>query len=177
MSLNGHDILERLHSFSQRSQQLRAALSADGHLQSQWSAVGFRVGQSRFLVSLDETREVFTYPDKMTQVPNAAPWVSGIANLRGELLPLLDLQYFLHNQPTRLTQASRIIMMNHADCNAGLLVDEVYGLHHFSQPPESSNTESSPYIYGNVFHQNINWHVFSFNLLAADQHFLNVAAH
>ncbi len=174
MALNAHDILGRLHDFSQRSQQQGEVLQSD--VQDRWSAVGFRLGESRFLVSLGETREIFTYPDNMTQVPNATQWVSGIANLRGELLPVLDLQYFLHHKPTARTQDSRIIMMNHADCNAGLLVDEVYGLHHFTQPPEASHVDSSSYIHGSVFHQDINWHVFSFNHLAADQRFLNIAA-
>ena len=176
MTANPIDVFRQLHSISQRSQQQAAGLDLHDEAQIRWSAVGFRIGQSRFLVSLDETREVFTYPDTMTPIPNAKQWVSGIANLRGELLPVLDLTFFLHHKPATLNQASRIIMMNHPDCNAGLLVDEVYGLHHFDRLPEASNIRLSPYVHGSMFHQNIHWHVFSFNLLAADEHFLNVAA-
>ncbi len=176
MAVNTTDILRHLHDISQRSQQQTAGLSLQSHSQIRWSAVGFRIGQSRFLVSLDETREIFTYPERITPIPNANQWISGIANLRGELLPVFDLQYFLHDTPSLLNQDSRIIMMNHPDCNAGLLVDEVYGLHHFDTMPETTNIRLSPYIHGSMFHQNIHWHVFSFNHLAADERFLNVAA-
>lgn len=176
MALNAIDVFGRLHDISQRSQQQTAGLKLQDDSQVRWSAVGFRIGQSQFLVSLDETQEVFTYPDNITPIPNAKEWVSGIANLRGELLPVFDLKYFLHNKSSTLNQNSRIIMMNHPDCNAGLLVDEVYGLHHFDSLPEATNIRLSPYIYGSVFHQNMHWHVFSFNHLAADERFFNVAA-
>lgn len=176
MTLNATDILGHLHDISHRSQQQSVGLTIQNSSQVRWSAVGFRVGQSRFLVSLDETREIFTYPENITPVPNANQWISGIANLRGELLPVFDLQYFLHDTPSLLNQDSRIIMMNHPDCNAGLLVDEVYGLHHFDKLPETSDTDHSPYVHGSMLHQNIHWHVFSFNHLAADERFLNVAA-
>ena len=61
---------------------------------SEWSGIAFRVGGNNLLAPLDEVVEILDMP-KLARVPLAQPWVCGIANVRGNLLPVVDLSGFL----------------------------------------------------------------------------------
>jgi twitching motility protein PilI len=68
----------------------------------EWVGVGFRIGDERFVASRDSVREVLILPDSMTRVPGAKRWLLGIANLRGHLLPLVDVKLLLGSGRTSL---------------------------------------------------------------------------
>tara|TARA_R110001606_G_scaffold346892_2_gene495894 strand:+ start:43912 stop:44430 length:519 start_codon:yes stop_codon:yes gene_type:complete len=169
-----------LRDIQQRSLQSAANASQLDSFHGTWTAIGFRIGQENLLIPLNEAREIFIVPTQISPVPRAQPWVFGIANLRGELLPLFDLKYFLYGQATKVNKRSRIVVTNNSQLYAGLLLDEVFGLKHFQHEPTSKSTSShtaiSPYITGSINQQDMDWDIFSFNKLAADQRFLNAAA-
>lgn len=174
------EMLAVLQDIQLRSQQSAAKHSQQDDSHGRWTAIGFRIAEQHFLVPLSETREVFTVPSQITAVPKSEPWVFGIANLRGELLPLFDLKYFLYGTPTKLNKRSRIVVNNHPHLYSGLLLDEVFGLKHFQYEPklheEVSDSAVSAYITGSIAQQDMHWDVFSFDKLAADHRFLNAAA-
>jgi twitching motility protein PilI len=175
------DVISLLRDIQQRSLQSAANASQLDSFHGTWTAIGFRIAQENLLIPLNEAREVFTVPSQISPVPRAQPWVFGIANLRGELLPLFDLKYFLFGQPTKVNKRSRIVVTNNTQLYAGLLLDEVFGLKHFQHEPKlndanNDNTAISPYITGSISQQDMHWDIFSFNKLAADQRFLNAAA-
>ncbi|MBE9532857.1 MAG: purine-binding chemotaxis protein CheW [Proteobacteria bacterium] len=170
------EIITLLKDIESRSQHGASELTQQ---HNSWAAVDFRIGQDHYLIPLNETREIFPIPEHVTLVPKSEPWVFGIANLRGELLPLFDLNYFLSGQATKINKRSRIIVINHDNLYSGLLLDEVFGLKHFHQEPEEgsqTNSAISPYLNGHISQQEHHWDVFSFNKLAADPRFLNAAA-
>ena len=72
-------------------------------------------------------------PDSMTRVPGAKRWMLGIANLRGHLLPLIDLKMLLGSGRTTLRRNTRVISVNHREIPAGLVVDEVLGFRRFME--------------------------------------------
>lgn len=121
---------ELLQELERRS---RAALSgkATGGLQEEWVGIGFRIGQEQFVANRDEVREVLMLPEAMTRVPGAKRWMLGIANLRGHLLPLVDVKMMLGSGRTSLRRMTRVISVNHRDIPAGLVVDEVLGFRRF----------------------------------------------
>ena len=59
------------------------------------SASAFGLGAERFVTSRADVREVLPIPEQVTRVPGAKPWLRGIANLRGQLLTVVDLKSFL----------------------------------------------------------------------------------
>ena len=122
---------ELLQEMERRS---RAAMAgADGgDLPSEWVGVGFRIGQEHFVADRDQVREVLMLPTTMTRVPGAKRWVLGIANLRGHLLPLIDVKMLLGSGRTSLRRVTRVISVNHRDVPAGLVVDEVLGFRRFN---------------------------------------------
>jgi len=173
------EIISLLKDIQTRSQKSAAQAAQSDNLHGSWTAIGFRIAQHQLLIPLDETSEVFPVPAQITTVPKSKPWVYGIANLRGELLPLFDLKYFLYGQATKVNKRSRIVVNNHPELYSGLLLDEVFGLKHFQDKPVNENSTNDSaianYITGSIAQQDMHWDVFSFNKLAADQRFLNAA--
>jgi chemotaxis signal transduction protein len=68
----------------------------------------------------------------MTRVPGAKLWIKGIANVRGQLLPIIDLRQFLGSGTTPVNRNTRILVVNHREIPAGLIVDEVLGFRRFA---------------------------------------------
>ena len=115
---------ELLQELERRS---RAAFAGQGStgMPEEWVGIGFRIGTEQFIASRDQVREVLMLPDAMTRVPGAKRWLLGIANLRGQLLPLIDLKMMLGAGRTSLRRVTRVISVNHREIPAGLVVDEV----------------------------------------------------
>src|SRR3979409_694403 len=99
----------------------------------EWVGVAFRMGGETFLVAREETREVLGYPAAVTRIPGAKGWVKGLANVRGQLLPMLDLRHFLGSGATTSGRNTRVVVVNHRDIPAGLMVDEVLGFGRFAE--------------------------------------------
>lgn len=174
------DTISLLRDYERRSKQKAAGLGLEDSLDSAWTGIGFRVGAHHFVIPLGESREVFPLPEQITTVPQARPWVYGIVNLRGELLPVFDLGHFLFDKPVRLGKRSRVLVINDREIGSGVLVDEVFGLKHFQRQAEpfdaTRHLNITSYLQGSVFQQDIQWDVFSFRKLIADPRFINAAA-
>ena len=112
----------------------RAAMAGQGSgdIPAEWVGVGFRIGEENFVADRNQVREVLMLPTTMTRVPGAKRWVLGIANLRGHLLPLIDVKMLLGSGRTSLRRVTRVISVNHRDIPAGLVVDEVIGFRRFN---------------------------------------------
>ena len=121
---------ELLAEIERRSRQAHSGEGA-GSMPAEWVGVGFRIGEEQFVATRDQVREVLMLPDSMTRVPGARRWLLGIANLRGHLLPLVDVKLMLGSGRTTLRRNTRVISVNHRDIPAGLVVDEVLGFRRF----------------------------------------------
>ncbi len=62
---------------------------------------------------------------EMTKVPQAPSYVLGIMNLRGRIVTIIDLGLKLGLSPSKVTDTSRIIIVNSREENIGLLVDKI----------------------------------------------------
>ncbi|MEO5831155.1 MAG: chemotaxis protein CheW [Rhodanobacter sp.] len=91
-----------------------------------WRGIGFRVG-SRLLVSgIDEISELLAVP-VLTPVPGTQSWLLGVANVRGNLVPVIDFSRFLFGERTQHTSRSRLLIVRQGAGSVALLVDEVFG--------------------------------------------------
>lgn len=100
--------------------------------EQEWVGIGFQLGDIQLVSSLGEIVEILT-PPVLSGVPRTKRWVWGIANVRGNLLPVMDLHGYLHDIPARTTRNSRILVVNHQGVYSGLVVDAVLGLQHFKR--------------------------------------------
>lgn len=96
-----------------------------------WRGVGFRVGDRKLVSSLTEIVEILSLPE-VTRVPGACDWMLGVASVRGNLIPLVDLKGFVTGEATHVSDTSRVILVRQSGGSVGLLVDEVVGQRNFS---------------------------------------------
>jgi len=121
---------ELLKELERRSRIAASGRGQESGHQEEWVGVGFRVGRTRLVAAREEVREVLTWPG-VTALPGAKPWLLGLANVRGQLLPITDLATFFGGEPITIGRSTRVLMVNHGDIPAGLLVDEVRGFRRF----------------------------------------------
>ena len=65
----------------------------------------------KFAITVDHVQEVVEL-DQVTKVPHAPPYMLGIINLRGKVLPLLDTKLKLGMEPTSVSKRSRIMVLD-----------------------------------------------------------------
>ncbi len=86
--------------------------------------LAFRVGDELYGLSIDVLSEI-TKPLPTTPVPRAADFVLGIGNVRGVVIPVVDLARRLRLSPRPVGPRSRVLIVRSENDYYGLLVDEV----------------------------------------------------
>jgi twitching motility protein PilI len=172
---------ELLKELEKRSRAVAAANVPEAGAGLEWVGVAFRMGGETFLVAREETREVLGYPAVVTRIPGAKSWVKGLANIRGQLLPMLDLRQFLGSGATASGRNTRVIVVNHREIPAGLMVDEVLGFRRFAD--SEFNADAPPtvircdaYLAGAFRRGGEVWPVLSLKNLVESQSFLQAAS-
>ena len=172
---------ELLKEIERRSRTVAAANPPDEAAGREWVGVACRMGGETFLIAREETREVLGYPAVITRIPGAKGWVKGLANVRGSLMPMLDLRQFLGSGATMPGRNTRVIVVNHREIPAGLIVDEVLGFRRFAE--SEFNAEAPPtvircdmYLAGAFRRGGEVWPVLSLKSLVESQSFLQAAS-
>lgn len=167
-----------LVEIDQRCRQLAAGLPSQQVAVQTWSGIGFRMGECYYVAPMGEVGEVLHEP-RFTQLPGVKAWVKGVANVRGRLLPVMDLCGFFGQDLSPLRKQRRVLVVERQEVFAGLIVDEVFGMQHFpvdsfseQVPPVAGDI--APFIHG-VFQREQPWLVFSPHALAQHAGFLDVA--
>lgn len=171
---------ELLQEMERRSRAAHAG-QGSGDVPSEWVGVGFRIGDEQFVAHRDQVREVLMLPDTMTRVPGARRWLLGIANLRGHLLPLIDVKLLLGSGRTTLRRTTRVISVNHREVPAGLVVDEVVGFrrftdHEFSSEVAETAVRCDRFLSGTYRRGEESWPMFNLFDLVESNLFLQAAA-
>jgi len=167
-----------LQDIEARSRTKALGLPQQIEVRKTWTGVGFRLGNINLLSTLEEVDEILVSPE-MTRVPNAISWVKGIANIRGMLLPIMDLKDFIDGDAITAGRKTRVLLIKKGELVSGLMVDEVFGMRHFF---EEERTENVPDISDNLnkyvkgaFHQgDTHWGIFNLDNLVTDPSFLDV---
>src|SRR5688572_3415162 len=96
-----------------------------------WRGVGYRIGDRRLASGFDEVVEILPLP-QVTAVPGSQPWMLGLANVRGNLLPVVDLKQFLEGTRTVLHESQRVLLVRQPGGDVAVLIDELYGQRSFN---------------------------------------------
>lgn len=156
---------------------IKAASESVGQQQNEWNGLAYRLGDETFVCAREDVKELLVYPDALTRIPGAKGWLTGLANIRGQLLPVVDLKAFLGGATTRPGRDTRVIVVNHRDLPAGMVVDEVIGFRRFrsdqrlEQAPETK-VRCERYLQGAFSQETEMWPVFSLLRLVESQQFL-----
>lgn len=173
-----YELLRELDRRARTMAQGQPEATASG---AEWVGIAVRLGGEAFLLAREETREVMGYPAAVTRVPGAKSWIRGLSNVRGQLLPVVDLRAFLGAGSTAIGRPTRVLVANHREIPAGLLVDEVMGFRRFYEgefsadlPPTLLRCER--YLAGAFKRGAEVWPVFSVRNLLESQQFMQAAA-
>lgn len=105
------------------------------------SKLGLQVCAERWLVDLRDAGEVIPVP-AITPVPMTRPWFRGVANIRGNLVGVIDFGAFLGIGTAGATEQSRLLLLNERfRMGCALLVDRSLGLRSDEQLLERPRVE------------------------------------
>jgi purine-binding chemotaxis protein CheW len=86
----------------------------------------FILGSMKYAIELPKIREILTYPDLITVLPNTNKWVKGLINLRGEVVPILDIRIKFNTGEIKYDENTAVIAVITDDNRMlGLVVDKV----------------------------------------------------
>jgi purine-binding chemotaxis protein CheW len=87
--------------------------------------VVLRLGTEEFGVPIDSVQEIVRVPETLTHVPKAPPAVEGVINLRGAVLPVVDLRRRLGLNSVARHDGQRIVVFQIRGALTGFIVDAV----------------------------------------------------
>ncbi|MDQ7006047.1 MAG: chemotaxis protein CheW [Acidobacteriota bacterium] len=114
--------------------------------------VSFTMDGEEFSFPIHAVQEIVRLPD-VTPVPGASTSVEGIINLRGSILPLIDLRRSLGLADTTYCDDSRVIVVRHQGGQTGMIVDRVNEVlqvprEHIAPPPPNLSTPGGSALLG-----------------------------
>lgn len=145
----------------------------------QWTGITFEVAGQRFVAPMGEIAEILTMPE-FIGVPLTKPWLLGVANVRGRLLPLSDLARFVGVSGHETLKKRKVMVIDEDGIFSGIVVDQVLGIVQFTQNhyearalPESS--PFAPFNHGAFTKDNQTWFVIMPSLVVTHTEYLNAA--
>lgn len=169
-----------LHEMALRGRQNAHSLPQQIEVKTTWDGIGFKSGETLMVAPLEQVKEILTRVT-VSHIPGAKEWVKGISNVRGNLLPILDLKGFLTGTSSKMTRHSRVLVIQHKGISAGLIVEEVLGMRHFLDEEFSEDVSSIDAMYRTLLSGSYRqvgdcWAVFDIHKLVETPEFLKVAA-
>lgn len=156
---------EVLADYERRSLAHVAGLPEQIEAPGLWRGIGFRVGIRHFVSVIAEVNEILTLP-VLTPVPGTRSWLLGVANVRGNLVPVIDLRDFIEGERSIPTEASRVLVVRQHGGSVGLLIDEVLGQRSFSDEQRADAVGEADERYAHFVGENLQlgdvlWGLFS----------------
>ena len=169
-----------LADFEQRSLAHVAGLPEQLDAPGLWRGVAYRIGSHRLASGFGEVVEILSLP-ALTPVPGSQPWMLGVANVRGTLLPVVDLKQFLEGERTVLHESQRVLVVRQPGGDVAVTIDEMYGQRSFV---DAQGIDVAPVSEGRYAHfierayriNDQDWGVFSLERLARTPEFRQAAA-
>lgn len=144
---------DRVYEYADRLAADRTAAEQDDAAVGQWETwVAFQVAGETFALPVDAVQEILRV-GAITRVPDAPYPVRGIVNLRGRVIPVVDLRLRLGLAGAAPGPSARILIGNPRGRVIGLLVDAVTQVQRIDRTqiedlPDDVVTEHSEYITG-----------------------------
>jgi len=125
-------------------------VSSDDDQVLQWGT--FKLDDEVYGINVVQIREVLRYTE-ITPVPGAPVYVSGIINLRGNVVTVIDTRKRFGLPPGEINNSSRIVIVEVDSQVLGMLVDSVADVTYIKQSeveitPNVGNSETSKFIQG-----------------------------
>ncbi|MGF1525897.1 MAG: chemotaxis protein CheW [Candidatus Competibacterales bacterium] len=141
--------------------------------------LALRLGTWHLMFAMGEIAEIIPMP-KISRVPGVKAWLLGIANLRGTVISIVDLNRFLGRAGSVITPSTRVVVVRQAEWSYGLLVDEIVGMRHFGYENRHVDLREAedklrPYLTDVLDAEGKLWMVFSLSRFLDDPRFMEAA--
>ncbi len=167
-----------LNDIASRSLTNASDLPQQVEVVAYWRGVGFLMGGQEFVADMGQVVEILQ-PPRVTTVPGVKSWVLGVANVRGRLVPIMDLAGMLGMTSRANWRSRRVLVVEEGDFLTGLLVDAVLGMQQFQidtmdEIPKSQDALSNFVDHG-FLKSSKRWSIFKFDELVNSPEFLQIA--
>ena len=124
--------------------------NASGGSEELLQLVSFKMGNEEFGVDILKVQEINRMLE-VTHVPNSPPYVEGVINLRGKVIPVINLRQRLGLESKKWDKHTRIIVMELSGKTVGFVVDAVSEVLRIPKsvtepPPAMDNEANTDYI-------------------------------
>ena len=172
--------LDQLIALEEKGRKHVVDFATDEDRREYWRAVSFRVEDYHLLIAENDVAELLTLPP-ITTIPGTKQWVAGIANVRGQLLPIVNFGQFAFGKPVIPAKQSRVLVVVHDDIRSGLIVDQVYGMRRFPvdelMPSKSDGLpEVMKTLLSGCHEEEETFHIIDVNKLVNESEFMQAAA-
>lgn len=86
--------------------------------------INFTLGSKEFCVDIIQIKEIIEMQD-ITEIPNSPPCIRGVLNLRGIVIPVIDLKKRFQLESTEIPRKPKLIVVDDAGKLTGMIVDSV----------------------------------------------------
>lgn len=107
----------------------------------------FRLGDQFFSVPITDTDKIIRI-EKCTVVPDVSPYIIGVQDVEGKIVPLINLAKRFYQKELEDTEQSDVIIVHWKDEKVGLVVDEVTAVKTFEQAQWTEKEETDEQIDG-----------------------------
>jgi purine-binding chemotaxis protein CheW len=114
-------------------------------MEKELQVVGFRIGEETFGVRIGSVREIVRVPE-ITAVPNASETIEGVINLRGKIIPVMDLRKRFGRVEIQPDKKNRILVVEMDNKLVGLIVNSASEV--LKIPPSEIESPSSVFADG-----------------------------
>lgn len=127
-------------------------MSEENYSNDELQLVIFKLGREEYGVSILQVQEIKRITD-ITRVPNTPDYIKGVINLRGSVLPVIDLKNRLNLPQQTSTEDTRIIIVKVEELSIGMVVDAVSEVltisqQHVDSPEVVAGSVSANYLSG-----------------------------
>ena len=117
--------------------------------------VTFRSGKEYYGLKIECVNEIVVYQE-ITQIPETEDYIRGLINLRGKIIPVIDVRIRFKQEPAEYNDRTCIIVVKVLDMTVGLIVEQIAEVVEIKEedilePPVLGKEEKNPqnrYIYG-----------------------------
>ena len=171
------DIFSAINSVVSRFRQASYGLPAQKQILETRKLVGFSVLGDDYVIPLNELSEVLDVPE-CTKLPRVKSWVRGLANVRGRLLPIIDLADFLGGSLAGSVRDRRVLVLDMDGIYVGLIVDGVQGIKSLAVDQYKEARNNGPLVHfvdGSFSDEDRDLPLFCAHKLIEDGQFLSVS--
>jgi purine-binding chemotaxis protein CheW len=121
---NGGDARQILKA---RAKALAHPVESRPHTEADLEVIEFGLAQERYALPTAAVREVYPFKD-LTPLPCTPPFVLGVINVRGQILPVIDIKKFFDLPQQGITDLHKVIIVQHEAMELGILADLIVGV-------------------------------------------------